>query len=79
MLDKRSLNAHSGSMTTKATPSWRKHVRLSMRSLLRVTDAGLKDLKPLSDLRWVDVRMTAVTEPGLKELQRALPMLGYSR
>jgi hypothetical protein len=43
----------------------------------KVTDAGLEHFKALFSLKWVDVRRTAKTEPGLKDLRSALPMLGY--
>jgi hypothetical protein len=39
-----------------------------------VTDAGLKELKDLKNLRELTIRDTKVTNDGAKEIQDALPM-----
>jgi hypothetical protein len=39
----------------------------------KVTEAGLKELKGLTNLQYLDLRDTQVTEAGLKELREALP------
>jgi hypothetical protein len=38
-----------------------------------VTDEGLKELAPLKNLTILDLLGTAVTDAGVKELQKALP------
>jgi hypothetical protein len=38
-----------------------------------VTDAGLKDLTALKELRSLNLFETKVTDAGVKELQKALP------
>jgi hypothetical protein len=39
----------------------------------RVTDAGLAHLKGLTELRWLDLRKTRVTDAAIRDLQKALP------
>jgi hypothetical protein len=41
----------------------------------QVTDAGLKELKELRRLRWLDVRATQVTDAGVRELKAARPAI----
>jgi len=38
-----------------------------------VTDAGLKPLYALTELRYQDIQATKVTADGVKKLQQALP------
>jgi hypothetical protein len=45
----------------------------------RVTDAGLKELAGLQQLRTLRVRATQVTEAGAAELRKALPELVVER
>jgi hypothetical protein len=39
----------------------------------QTTDAGLKHLKELKDLRWLLLDGRNITDAGLKELKQALP------
>jgi hypothetical protein len=41
----------------------------------RVTDAGIKELKELKNLRLLDVRRTKVSEAALTELKAVLPAI----
>jgi len=40
---------------------------------MKLTDAGLKYLKVLAELRKLDVQDTAITDAGMKKLRKALP------
>ena len=44
----------------------------------KVTDAGLKVLKDLKNLRTLEVAFTAVTDTGVKELKAALAKIDIS-
>jgi hypothetical protein len=48
--------------------------RLGLSST-RVTDAGLKHVRGLTQLREVELKKTSVTYAEVKELQKALPKL----
>jgi hypothetical protein len=39
----------------------------------QVTDAGLECLKGLTELEWLNLKNTQVTNDGVNKLQRALP------
>jgi hypothetical protein len=41
----------------------------------RVTDAGLKHLKQLRKLRWLEISRTDATAEGVRDLKRALPRI----
>jgi hypothetical protein len=45
----------------------------------RVTDAGLVHLKGRKKLSYLDLKLTQVTNAGVKELQQALPSLKIVR
>ena len=45
----------------------------------KITDAGLKVLKELKELRELDLNGTQVTDAGVKELKKALPRLRIHR
>ena len=48
-------------------------------NFMQVTDAGLKELAPLTNLTTLSLSGTRVTDAGLKELQKALPKCKISK
>jgi hypothetical protein len=56
-----------------------KHAKVMVLLGTQITDVTLEHLKELTNLQYLDVRETRVTESGVAELQRALPDLDIVR